>query len=250
MSLYLETLAISALMAFFCAAPRFLRWMRGSSQVFLLIGTGALLGIYFFDLLPDVVEVGGRSSLLIVLGVWAAYSIAHSFHLHHHRQEHCDTAPSLHVGFLMTSMVAHCLASGMFLALSHDLSRSIERGVFWALIAHKGYEALSVSLVLQDSVQSPRKLALLTAGYALSFPAGVAITAAMMPWFNGPGSEATLHTVAVVVASVAAGSLMGCMIHDFVIPSLRQVRRKRIELVWVMLGLAGTLTVTQLFLAH
>jgi zinc transporter ZupT len=250
MGLVYETLIISVLMALFCVAPRFFRSMRESSQVFLLIGTGALVGIYFFDLLPDVVEIGGRSSLIIVLAVWAVYSLVHSFHLHHHQQEHCEldshheAEPSIGVGFLMVSMVAHCLASGMFLSLSRGLSQSIEHTVFWALLAHKGYEALSVSLVLQERVRSARKLAVLTALYALSFPAGVAITVLATQALGGPEHEHWIRAAAVVVASVAAGSLMGCMIHDFVIPSFKQVKTRRSELAWVALGLVGTLAVS------
>jgi zinc transporter ZupT len=249
MNLLLETLLISALMGALCVAPRFFKGIRDSSQVLLLIGTGALLGIYFFDLLPDVVEIGGRSSLMIVLAVWAIYSLGHTFHLHHHEhQSTCEShdapdAPSVPVGFLMTSMITHCLASGMFLSLSHGLSQSIERTVFWALIAHKGYEALSVSMVLQEKVRDSRKLAFLTALYALSFPAGVAMTSAATALLAGHYAD-WIRGAAIIVASISAGSLMGCMLHDFVIPSLRQVRARKAELRWVALGLFCTLAVT------
>src|SRR5262249_38341826 len=154
-----------------------------------------------------------------------------SFHLHHHHPDHdpdSDGIAHLSVGFLMTSMVAHCLASGMFLALSRDLSSSVERGVFWALIAHKGYEALSVSLVLQERLRSPRRLLWLTAAYALSLPAGVALTVGLAALMGGAGyDEAWLRTAAMVMGSIAAGSLMGCMVHDFLIPSYHHVRERR-----------------------
>ena len=46
--------------------------------------------------------------------------------------------------------------------------------------------------------------------------------------------------VAMVISSVAVGSLMGCMIHDFLIPSLKHVRARRHEAAWLVLG--GALT--------
>jgi zinc transporter ZupT len=238
----LETLAISALIATFCLVPRFFGRVREYSQILLLIGTGALLGIYFFDLLPDVIEVGGRSSLVIVLAVWAVYSVVHTFHLHHHQQEHCEHERTPREGgsgiaFLMISMVAHNLASGMFLALARGLSTSVEHGVFWAMLAHKGYEALSISLVLQERVRDSRRLGFMTAIYALSFPAGAAATSVAIGFLQGESHALLLRGIAVIVASVAAGSLLGCMIHDFVIPSFQQIRRRRMELGWIAFGL-------------
>ncbi len=241
-----ETLIISLIMAVFGIAPHLIRRVRDSSQSLLLVGTGALVGIYFFDLLPDVLEVGGRSSLLIVGIVWALYSVVHTFHLHQHQHEeeeyhathqHQD-AP---VGLLMAAMLAHCVTSGIFLSLSQSLSVAVEHSFFLALLAHKGFEALSFSLILRNRVGSIKQFSFLMLAYSFALPFGAGTTYLLMKSLASPESAEGVRTLAIITASVASGSLLGCMIHDFVIPTFRKVRHQKSELAWVAAGLLMTL---------
>ncbi|MFX6201682.1 hypothetical protein ABTF50_19990, partial [Acinetobacter baumannii] len=58
-----ETICISACIAILSAVPLFLEVARRYSKLFFLLGTGALSGILAFDLIPDLFELGGSSSL-------------------------------------------------------------------------------------------------------------------------------------------------------------------------------------------
>ncbi len=200
-----------------------------------------MFGLCFFDLLPDVLEIGGKSSLYIIGVVWLIYSLIHLFHLVHHETDHDHDCgdPTSHDGghshsFAMFcgSLVTHCFASGMLLSLSHDLSAQVANTVFLALVAHKGYEALMFSSILVKQQFSWLSQCGLLGLYSLSLPLGVGLAY----FLKGSLSQ----EVAMMMSSVAVGTLLGCLIFDFMIPTVRQLRKRRIELIWIALGLLLT----------
>jgi zinc transporter ZupT len=244
MSLLLQTVLISTLMSLCFAAPRFSAKVAAHSKILLLIGTGGLVSLYFADLLPDVLQLGGYSSLAIIIAVWLTYSYFHSSHVHFHEgheegHTHAHDVPDS-PKFLMISMVSHCFSSGMLLYMSHELSSRIAASVFFALIGHKGYEALSVSVLLSQKIKESRKFLAYAVVYSLAFPIGVITTAALAHFLGAGMSPVVIKTTAMVVASVAVGSLAGCMIHDFLLPSIRHVKTRRIEAGWMLVGVALT----------
>ena len=141
---------------------------------------------------------------------------------------------------LMAAMVSHCFASGMLLAVSQELSSKIAATVFFALIAHKGYEALTFSLLLGERVRRTSWFLACVGAYALSLPLGVVVVKLGTSVLDAKRSPATVNMLAMVISSVAVGSLMGCMIHDFLIPSIQHVRRRKREALWLVVG--GALT--------
>lgn len=223
-------------MAVFCALPLLSERVRRHSRPLFLMGTGALFGICFFDLVPEVFEMGGRSSLWIMGGVWALYSLIHLFHLqHHHDHDHEIGAEEVTAqGFYLFfgSLIAHCFASGMLLTVSQGLSTRIAHTVFLALLAHKTYESLLLTSILLEQRRSRSWKLAIIAAYSLSLPIGAFATALFESSFT--------QQIAVLVSSVAVGTLLGCLIFDFLIPSLRQVRRQRLIGGWIVLGLAMT----------
>jgi zinc transporter ZupT len=251
MSILTQTVLISLLMALCFTAPRFSKKIASHSKILLLIGTGGLVSLYFADLLPDVLELGGLSSLAIIVAVWLTYSYFHTSHVHDHAHSHEGHAHEdlshLHVHgsgspkFLMISMVSHCFSSGMLLYMSHELSSRIAASVFFALIGHKGYEALSVSVLLSQKIKDARKFTLCALGYSLAFPVGVLTTAALARFLGDGASPVVIKTVATIVASVAVGSLAGCMVNDFLLPSIRHVKSRRLEAGWMLVGVALTM---------
>lgn len=132
----------------------------------------------------------------------------------------------------------------MLLYLSHDLSPKIAASVFLALIGHKGYEAISVSVLLSQRTRKTKTFLAYAISYAASFPIGVAVTSGLSHFFGSTVSPAVVKVVAIGVASVAVGSLAGCMINDFLLPSLRHVRTRRLEAAWMLLGVGLTLIFT------
>jgi zinc transporter ZupT len=236
MSLLFETWIISAGMALLSGLPLFSRTIRSYSKLCFLLGTGALSGILFFDLLPDLYEMGGAKSLWGVGAVWALYSLFHLTSLGHHEHlpEAAETGHSHDrgVAFFLASMSAHCLASGVLLVASEQLAPAINRTVFLALLSHKAYEALTVSSVLMERQKSRSQALLSIALYAISLPLGVVMTYAFRSVLT-PG-------VALVATSLAAGTLLGCLIFDFFLPSLGYLKRRKRDFAWIAAGFAMT----------
>jgi zinc transporter ZupT len=256
MRLEIQTILITLVMALCFIAPRISKQIQARSKIFLLIGTGGLVSLYFADLLPDVVQLGGTPSLGIIVFVWLVYSYFHTFHIKHHEvhdhEESHDHDIHTHLPadheksswLLMASMISHCFSSGMLLYMSHALSPKVAASVFLALIGHKGYEALSVSVLLSQQTKSLKKFSTYALMYASSFPIGVIVTAALTHFF-GPGlSPTVVRTTIIVVASFAVGSLAGCMMNDFLIPSLKYLRNRKLEAGWMLVGVALTILFT------
>lgn len=244
-----QTFLISVIMAVACCLPRLVKNIDRYSRGLILVGTGGLVSLLVYDLIPDVWEIGGYVSLAIILLAWGAFTLAHSkFHDHHseHHDDHahCDDlekSSAKSVKFLIISMTLHCVTSGVLLAMAQELSAKIALSVFFAMIGHKGYEALSVSLVLNQRLKSRKSFAMFAAIYALSFPTGVVLTVAAMRLFGGQLGPVVLKEFAMVAASVAIGSLIGCLIHDFIVPAYHRVKARNSEAGWVVAGILLTL---------
>lgn len=220
----------------FCVLPLLSAGVRRHSRTLFLMGTGALFGICFFDLVPDVFALGGRLSLFLMTGVWLFYSAIHVFHLQH---RHLPGEGEHEVGgqhgfvFFYGSLLTHCFASGMLLSVSQSLSNHLAQTVFIALLAHKTYESLLLTSVLIEQRRSLSWSLSLIFPYALSLPVGAWVTS----WFQASLTQ----SIATVVSSIAVGTLLGCLIFDFLIPSLRQLRKQPLVFGWMLLGLILTL---------
>jgi zinc transporter ZupT len=246
MGIWAQTILISAMMALCFAAPRFSKKVARHSKILLLIGTGGLVSLYFGDLLPDVLALGGMSSLAIIISVWLMYSYFHTSHIHDHEEKYDEEHDHIHIHgaetskFLMISMVSHCFSSGMLLFMSHELSARIAASVFLALIGHKGYEALSVSVLLSQKVKDSKKFLACAIAYSLALPMGVLATAGLSRFLGAGLSPSVIKMTAMIVASVAVGSLAGCMVHDFILPSIRHIQHRRLEAAWMLVGVGLT----------
>lgn len=223
MTLITSALIVSALIAFFTLLPWFFSGIRRFSKPLLIIGALVLFGFCFLDLIPEMMEIGGGLSLLIMAGAWAIFAGIHYLQAHEHTGEGHSHA---HAGaYLLGSMALHCFAGGMLLVSSYEISAQLAFHVFLGLAAHKVFEAITVSSVLLEKVKSKKELYLATAVYALSFPAGVLATVALRAALAGQLLPKTVETIAMVITSVAVGSLLGCLLQDFLIPAVSQLRR-------------------------
>ncbi|MGZ3696885.1 MAG: ZIP family metal transporter [Bdellovibrionota bacterium] len=214
--------------------------VRRHSKTVFLAGTGAMAGICFFDLLPDVYELGGNPSLALVGVVWLAYSALHFFHLGHHHHgldgpESEESTPGAFY-FFFVSLFIHCLSSGMLMAVSSQLSARIANTVFAALMAHKGYEALAFASILVVQRATRIWKAVMLALYTLSVPIGVALTVAL--------TDRISQSTAILLSSIAVGTLLGCLVLDFLIPSIQHLRGRKVQILW----LVGGLLLTRLFM--
>ena len=250
MNLWLETVILTLAMLVVCSLPFIFRRTRYSSGMLFLFGTGALFGICVFDLLPDILEMGGRSGLAMTIAVGVAYSLVHLFHLRKHQpvqsqsqsqsqsqcaDSHCENHHRQHAHSLpifFVSIVSHCFASGVLLSVSRELSEKLAGAVFLALLGHKGYESIVfISLLISHRLSRPGTIAAI-AVYCLALPAGV-LTAVLL---NGHWTQ----SLAIYVSSIAVGSLLGCLVFDFMLPSFQTIKREWLRAGWVLLGLALT----------
>lgn len=222
MSLVLSALLVSGAIALFTLLPWFLPGVRNYSRFLLVSGSAVLFGFCFFDLIPEMIEMGGRNSLFIMLLAWGLFSLFHRLQESHSH----GIDPTEHGGMhLVSAMAMHCFSGGMFLVTSFHLSERLALHVFWGLFLHKAFEAVSVSSVLLERFGTRRQVYVSTFLYAASFPAGVLVTMGGLALFEQSLTAAELERIAVVISSVAVGSLLGCLIQDFMVPAVREVRR-------------------------
>ncbi|MGK5085239.1 hypothetical protein WDW37_18275 [Bdellovibrionota bacterium FG-1] len=235
MVLAIQVFALSLCMFTFSAGPLYWSRVQRHSRALFLVGTGALLGICVFDLVPDVFDLGGRNALILTGVVWVAYSAVHSMH---YWGGH-STPGDLEIGavlaepkrffFFLGPLLAHGFASGMLLTVSQGFAARMAASIFLALITHKVYESLMLSTLLQ-AVRRPMAWRLkVVAAYSLALPVGALLAVAC----HGLISNA----VVVLISSLAVGTLLGCLVFDFVIPSFRQLKTSFWGWTWISVGL-------------
>lgn len=224
MSLVLAAILVSSVIAVCCALPWVFPGIRAYSRPLLLVGSVVLLGFVVFDLVPEVVEVGGKITLVLILISSFGFTVLHRLA---HRHGHADVdeeTPSHGVSVLLTSMALHCFAGGMLLVDSYALSERLALSVFMSLIGHKAFEAISVASLLMRRVPNTSRLFQCAAFYVLSFPAGVVLTEVARRSFAQSLTPEHFRAAALVLTSVAVGSLFGCLIQDFLLPTMREFR--------------------------
>jgi len=231
MSLILSSLIISWAIALFTLLPWFFEGIRNYSRIMQYSGALVLFGFCFFDLIPEMFELGGSTSLLLMAIAWGIFAVIHRFqsnahgHAHDEAGQHEQHVHDHGAGFLVGAMAVHCFAGGMFLVSSFEISTRLAMHVFWGLLLHKGFEAVSMSSVLMEKLSSRRQLYLYTSIYALSFPAGVLLTVGLHKVFAGSLQPSDIEQIGMVISSLAVGSLLGCLVQDYAIPMVRQLRR-------------------------
>jgi len=226
MGLFLATIIIVSGIALFVALPFLFRQIKNYSLYFFLFGTGAMIGICFFDLLPEVLSLGGYLSLFIIITACIIYSLIHFFtHKHHNHDSHINKQAFI---LFLASLLAHNCASGMFLTISYDLSLEIASSVFMAMVAHKAYEAMMLSSILVEQPFTNGKKVYFLSAYIISFPLGVVLFKIFENSFNSQ--------VAIIISSVAVGTLMACLVFDFLWPSLKQLRQNPVHIIWITSG--------------
>lgn len=218
------------------AVPPFLPQISKYFEQLFLFGTGALLGLCVFDLFPEIFEAGGALGISIVLSVWVLYSAFHVFYSHHHTHtidpalmttQACERKKSPYI--FLFSISLHCFTSGLLLGVSGDFSKKLSTTIFTVLLAHKIFETTTVSsLLLTYKKKAPWTLGML-AIYIFSLPLGVLFTDLFKEKLN--------HVLILWISGVALGSLAGCLVFDFMIPSYAHIKNRRVQIIWFLLGM-------------
>jgi ZIP family zinc transporter len=131
-------------------------------NVFLGLAAGMLLGAALFDLLPEGLEVAGRSGrpAVFVTGFAAAGFLA--FHLlekflaiHSHPEPHYGEPGHSHVGDLgALAVTIHSFFDGAAIGVAFQVSSTAGAAVAAAVIAHDFSDGLNTALLLRDAAAS------------------------------------------------------------------------------------------------
>lgn len=160
--------------------------LRFKDHLHLILGfsAGAVVGVAFFDLLPESIELIGSentslATLMIALGFVFYLIIDRALSLHSHGQDDCDHAGHHHHqrGLLgAVSISIHSLLDGMAIGFAFQVSPGIGWIVAAAVLAHNFSDGLNtVGLVLKNTASRGRAFRWLLVD-ALAPLAGIILT--------------------------------------------------------------------------
>lgn len=152
------TLILIAISAFIATSLGGLLALKFKDKLHLVLGfsAGALIGVAFFDLLPEAIELGGKdigiSSITAVVALgFIIYMIADRFVApHHHNEEHCENEN--HKGKLGAgSLSIHSFLDGLAIGLAFQVSSAVGLIVAVAVLVHDFSDGINtVGLILRN----------------------------------------------------------------------------------------------------
>lgn len=230
MKMWLITMSMIAVGSLPIQLPQLKKYLSS----FFVFGSGALLGLCVFHLFPNFIRVGGNWGIAIAAVVGIAYSLVHVMHAWQHADslfmanKEVPVRKNFSPYFFALAFVGHNLVSGMFLGYSDKFGSELAQNIFYALLVHKVFEALVVSTALRTYHFNSKQIASFSFAYWLSLPAGFYL--AFFP-LNG-----LAQPVFLLISGLAMGSLAGCLVFDFALPSFRILRSNFRQLTWLLTG--------------
>lgn len=159
--------------------------LRLKDRLHLILGfsAGAVLGVAFFDLLPEAVELAGKAAkpsfvfLIVALGFTLYLLLDRLFFLHGHGT--CDehTGMACKRGTLGAgSLSAHSFLDGLAIGLAFKVSSAVGLVVALAVLAHDFSDGINtISMILKNAGSRAKALHWLVVD-ALAPVAGIAIS--------------------------------------------------------------------------
>ncbi|MEZ6004764.1 MAG: ZIP family metal transporter [Planctomycetota bacterium] len=206
------------------AAPLLARWSDRSLHVALALSTGLFLGAVFLHLLPEIAvpleSAAGADShaaltghdhdahqgqmlpwLFVLLGALSVYLFeALVLRTHDHDDLHRHRAVSMAA---LAGLSVHALTAGVSYGMARDVPGA-GKTLLVAMLAHKGFEAFSLTSVFQLASLARRQVLLWVLLFACVTPLGVGLGQFLA---TGAG-----HSTFTVLQAIAAGTfLFVCM---------------------------------------
>jgi ZIP family zinc transporter len=157
-SLLIMTVAFGTFLATLAGGALALRF-RDQLHLILGFSAGAIIGLAFFDLLPEALKIGSGdpSTLLSVTALgffgYATLDRLILLHTHHDDVDHAHDAPAVERGWAGAgSLSAHSLVDGLAIGIAFRASSSVGIVVAAAVLAHDCSDGMNtVNLVLRNA---------------------------------------------------------------------------------------------------
>jgi ZIP family zinc transporter/zinc and cadmium transporter len=135
------------------------RWESRLLKYFVALGSGFMLAAALGEMVPESLEIRGRSAGLLVL---AGYLIVHFFehtlspHFHFGEETHADEFVQRHKGYsVLLGLMIHTFFDGIAIASGFLVSNWLGWIIFVAIFLHKLPEGFTVASVMLASGRSP-----------------------------------------------------------------------------------------------
>jgi ZIP family zinc transporter len=124
---------------------------RDRLHLILGFSAGAVMGVVFFDLIPEAIALSSDWAPVLMASGFIIYMlIDRSFSLHSHKDEHCDNVR--HTGRIGASaLIIHSLMDGIGMGLAFNVSPSVGFVVAAAVLAHDFSDGVNTSAMIMRS---------------------------------------------------------------------------------------------------
>lgn len=195
--------------------PLLFRWGERGLHTALALSTGIFLGAVFLHFLPELSRLrltelepahdghnhghGGDVWLWLfvlvgVLGVYLVESLVLRTHDHDELHRHRSVGWAALLG-----MGVHALTTGIGYGATRD-HEAISSAMLFAILAHKGFEAFSLTTVFQLAKFQGRRLVVLVVAFALVTPIGILLGEVLTAGLGQAGTA--------ILTALAAGTFL------------------------------------------
>ena len=133
-------------------------WERRYLRYFVALGAGFMLATSLVEMVPESIELGGRTAaLLILLGYLIIHFFEHTVtpHFHFGEETHHDEFVHWHKGYsVLLGLVIHSFFDGIAIASGFLVTSWLGWLVFFAIFLHKIPEGFTMSSVMLASGRS------------------------------------------------------------------------------------------------
>lgn len=163
-------IAIGACIATFLGGVLALR-VRDKLHLVLGFSAGAVIGVAFFDLLPEALELGkahfeaATMTTVVAIGFVLFMIVDRFLFPHHHEDEHCENEEhqrdmtSSRGALGAGSLSIHSLLDGIAIGLAFQVSSAVGLVVAFAVLAHDFSDGINtVSMILRNGGERKRAL--------------------------------------------------------------------------------------------
>lgn len=197
--------------------PLLVRWNDRLLHAALSFSTGIFLGAVFLHLLPELSRLdreiaerqvasvagahGGRLELwlFVLVGVLGVYFVEAL--VFRGQEGHDDVHRHRAVGYAaLVGLTIHALTTGIGFSLATAREASLRAPFLLALVAHKGFEAFSLTMVFLLAAFRRARIVTYTALFALVTPAGILLGQALVSTLGDRGMA--------IVTALAAGTFL------------------------------------------